>query len=109
MVGIVTSPTPPLASLVGGLAPVLVSGNTAVVVASPSHPMTAITFSEGLATADVPAAVVNVLTGFSTELAPWLASHMDVNALDLSGAPSEMVAGLEEVAAHNLKRTGRWS
>jgi acyl-CoA reductase-like NAD-dependent aldehyde dehydrogenase len=109
VVGIVPESAPALLSLVGALAPVLVSGNTVVVVASSSDPMTAITFSEGLATADVPPGVVNVLTGFTEELAPWLASHMDVNGVDLSGVPSAMVAGLEEDAAQNLKRTWRWS
>ncbi len=108
VVGVLSSPVPALLGLVGGLSPVMVSGNTAVVVASPSQPLTAVTFAEALATADVPAGVVNILTGSSTELAPWLAGHMDVNALDLSGAASEMTAGLEEASSHNLKRIGSW-
>ena len=108
VVGVVAVPEPSLRGLVGGLAPVIVSGNTAVVVASFSQPMTAVTFAEALETADVPAGVVNILTGSPSELAPWLAGHMDVNALDLSGAPSGMIAGLERAAAHNVKRTGCW-
>ncbi len=108
VVGVLSPSQPSLRGLVGGLAPVIVSGNTAVLVASSSQPITAVTFSEALATADVPAGVVNILTGFSAELAPWLAGHMDINALDLSGAPSGMIADLEKAASHNLKRTGRW-
>ena len=108
VVGVIAPSAPVLRGLVGGLAPVISSGNTAVLVASPAQPMTAITLSEALATADVPAGVVNVLTGFPAELAPWLAGHMDVNAIDLSGADPGMITALEEAASHNLKRTGRW-
>lgn len=109
VVGVIAPSEPALLGLVAGLAPVMASGNTAVVVASSSRPMTAITLAEALATADVPPGTVNILTGFSSELAPWLAGHMDVNALDLSGAAAEMVPDLEEAASHNLKRTGRWT
>ncbi len=108
VVGVLAPPDPALAGLVGALAPVLVSGNTVVAVASSTQPMTAITLAESLATADVPAGVVNILTGFSKELAPWLAGHMDVNALDLSGVSRSMDTELEQAASHNLKRTGRW-
>ncbi len=108
VVGVISPSEPALLGLVGGLAPVMVSGNTAVLVASSSQPLTAVTFAEALATADIPAGVVNILTGLPAELAPWLAGHMDVNALDLSGAPPGMVAGLEAAASHNLKRTGNW-
>ena len=108
VVGVVPRSDPPLLGLVGGLAPLLVGGNTAVVVADASQPMSAVTFSEALATADVPAGVVNILTGYAAELAPWLAGHMDVNALDLSGIDSEMIPMLEEAAANNLKRTSCW-
>ncbi|MYK56376.1 MAG: aldehyde dehydrogenase [Acidimicrobiia bacterium] len=107
VVGMVAS-APALRGLVGGMAPVIAGGNTAVVVASPSQAMIAITLAEALATADVPAGVVNILTGFPEELAPWLAGHMDVNAVDLSGVQSAMVPDIEESAAHNLKRTRRW-
>ena len=108
VVGVVPRSDPAMPGLVGALAPVLVSGNTAVVVADSSLPMSAVTFAEALATADVPAGVVNILTGYPAELAPWLAGHMDVNALDLSGIDSGMVPALEEAAANNLKRTGCW-
>ncbi|MEO6713718.1 MAG: aldehyde dehydrogenase family protein [Mycobacteriales bacterium] len=93
-----------LLGLVSVLAPVIVSGNAAVVVASESGPLPAVTLSEVLATSDVPAGVVNILTGRLAELAPHLASHMDVNAIDLTGAPADLAADLERAAADNLKR-----
>jgi acyl-CoA reductase-like NAD-dependent aldehyde dehydrogenase len=77
-----------------------------VVVASESHPLAAIELAEALATADVPGGVVNILTGLRDELAPVLAGHMDVNALDVSGADGE-VAELERLAAENVKRVVR--
>lgn len=94
----------PLLGLVSVLAPVIVGGNTAVVVASESSPLPAIALAEVLATSDVPPGVVNVLTGRLAELAPPLASHMDVNAIDVSGAPSELAEELSVAAAENLKR-----
>ena len=108
VVGVISAPHPALLGLVGGLGPVMASGNTAVTVASPTRPATAVTFAECLATADVPDGVVNILTGFPDELAPPMAGHMDVNALDLSGVAENVVGSLEEEASHNLKRTGRW-
>ncbi|MGH3342824.1 MAG: aldehyde dehydrogenase family protein [Carbonactinosporaceae bacterium] len=96
-----------LLGLVSVLAPAVVAGNTAVVVASERRPLPSVTLSEVLATADVPGGVVNVLTGRTAEVAPWLASHMDVNAIDLCGAPPELVADLEAAAADNLKRVVR--
>jgi acyl-CoA reductase-like NAD-dependent aldehyde dehydrogenase len=93
-----------LLGLVSVLAPVLVSGNTAVVVASESLPLSAISLSEILATSDVPAGVVNVLTGSPAELAPWLAGHLDVNALDLTGAEQLDWVDLQIAAADTLKR-----
>ncbi|MDE0188026.1 MAG: aldehyde dehydrogenase family protein [bacterium] len=108
VVGMAAPSAPVLRGLVAGLAPVISSGNTAVVVAAPAQPMVAITLAEALATADVPAGVVNILTGFPEELAPWMAGHMDINAVDLSGVHPEALSDLEEAASHNLKRTGRW-
>lgn len=105
VVGVAAPEEPPLLGLVSVLAPVVVSGNTAVVVASGRWPLTAITFAEALATSDVPAGVVNILTGSKEELLPWLGGHMDVNGLDLDGAPPEMVAELVDAGAENLKRT----
>jgi acyl-CoA reductase-like NAD-dependent aldehyde dehydrogenase len=92
--------------LVSVLAPVIVIGNTAVVVASEKRPLPAVSLTEVLATSDVPAGVVNVLTGHTSELAPVLAAHMDVNAIDLTGmGPSDDRAELERLAAGNVKRT----
>ena len=70
--------------------PAIVSGNTVVVLASERRPLPAVTLAEVLATSDVPGGVVNVLTGRTAEIAPWLASHMDVNAIDLTGAPGDL-------------------
>ena len=86
VVGILAPAEPPLAGLVSRLAPALAGGNTVVVVASEPHPLAAVELAEALATADVPGGVVNILTGFQEELAPQLAGHLDVNALDLSGS-----------------------
>ncbi len=101
-----------LLGLVSVLAPVVVTGNTCVVTSSHERPLPAITLAEVLATSDVPGGVVNVLTGRLADTAPWLASHMDVNAIDLTGVagdavPSVHAAQLEEAAAENLKRVLR--
>ncbi len=103
VVAVVAPEEPPLLGLTSRLAPVLVGGNTAVVVASESRPLAAVELAEALATSDVPGGVVNVLTGRRDELAPVLAAHMDVNALDLSGADGS-AAELEQAAAGNVKR-----
>jgi acyl-CoA reductase-like NAD-dependent aldehyde dehydrogenase len=107
VVGIVAPEEPCLLGLVSRLAPAVVSGNAAVVLSSEKKPLAAVTLTEVLATSDVPAGVVNVLTGYKAELVPWLAAHMDVNAIDLTGAPSHLVGELEAVAAGNVKRTIR--
>ena len=97
-----------LLGLVSALAPVIVSGNTAVVVSSYAHPVPAVTLAEVLATSDVPGGVVNLLTGDAAEVGPWLASHMDVQAIDLAGAEdADLAASLEMAAADNLKRVLR--
>jgi acyl-CoA reductase-like NAD-dependent aldehyde dehydrogenase len=98
-----------LLGLISVLAPVIVSGNTAVVVASEARPLPAITMGEALATSDVPGGVVNLLTGRTAEIAPWLASHMDVNAVDLTGVAGDddLARALENDAAENLKRVIR--
>lgn len=93
-----------LLGLVSVIAPVIVSGNTVVVVASQAAPLSAITLSEVLATSDVPGGVVNVLTGSPQEIAPWLAGHADVNALDLAGAEELDWIDLQITAADTLKR-----
>ena len=106
VVGIVAPEEPPLLGLVSRLAPAVVGGNSAVVLASEHRPRAAVTLAEVLATSDVPGGVVNVVTGRKRELAPVLAGHMDVNALDLAGAVED-VAELERVAADNVKRVAR--
>jgi acyl-CoA reductase-like NAD-dependent aldehyde dehydrogenase len=108
VVGIVAPPESPLLGLVGVLAPAIVTGNTAVVLAAEDRPLPAISLAEVLATSDLPGGVVNLLTGRVAEMAPWLASHMDVNALDLTGvADPALAADLERAAADNLKRVVR--
>ncbi|GAB2854091.1 aldehyde dehydrogenase family protein [Lentzea nigeriaca] len=96
-----------LLGLVSVIAPVIASGNTCVVITSQERPLPAITLSEVLATSDVPGGVVNIITGRTAEIAPWLASHGDVNALDLTGAPESLRADLERSAAGTVKRVLR--
>jgi len=103
VIGILAPSEPPLLGLVSRVAPVLVGGNALVAVASESHPLAAIELAEVLATSDVPGGVVNLLTGLRAELAPHLASHLDIDALDLD-EPSEE---LERLAAENVKRVVR--
>jgi acyl-CoA reductase-like NAD-dependent aldehyde dehydrogenase len=111
--GVVAALAPQRSSLLGlvcVLAPIVVSGNTAVVLTSEQRPLPAVTLSEVLATSDVPAGVINLVTGRTAELAPWLASHQDVNAIDLAGAAGADGldwADLERAAAGNLKRVLR--
>ena len=106
VVGIVAPEEPPLAGLVARLSPALVGGNACVVVASESRPLAAVTLAEVLETSDVPGGAVNLLTGRKAELAPVLAAHMDVNAVDLAGADGDR-AELERLAAENVKRVVR--
>lgn len=96
-----------LLGLISVIAPVIASGNTCVVITSQDRPLPAITLSEVLATSDVPGGVVNIITGRTAEIAPWLASHGDVNALDLTGAPESIRADLERAAAGTVKRVLR--
>jgi acyl-CoA reductase-like NAD-dependent aldehyde dehydrogenase len=98
-----------LLGLVSTIAPVIVTGNTTVVVSSYRRPLPAVTFAEVLATSDVPGGVVNLLTGSAASLGPWLASHMDVNAIDLTGVAgdTELATDLEVAAADNVKRVRR--
>ena len=105
--GVVAIIAPQRSSLLGFVsvvAPALVSGNTVVVITSEVSPLSAISLSEVLATSDVPAGVVNVLTGSAAEIAPWLASHADVNAMDLAGAEGIDWVDLQVAAADTLKR-----
>ena len=109
VVAVVAPQQSSLLGLVSVVAPVVVTGNTAVVLSSYERPLPAVTFSEVLATSDVPGGVVNILTGKLSNTAPTLASHMDVNAIDLTGfaGDSEQATALEEAAAENLKRVLR--
>jgi acyl-CoA reductase-like NAD-dependent aldehyde dehydrogenase len=103
VVGILAPAEPALAGLVSRLAPAIVGGNAAVVIASETAPLAAVELGEVLATSDVPGGVVNIVTGYTEELAPVLAAHMDVNAIDLGGADGK-VDELEQLAADNVKR-----
>ena len=104
----IVAPKGALLGLVSVVAPVIATGNTCVVIASEPHPLTAITLGEVMATSDLPGGVVNVLTGPVAEIAPWLASHMDVNGIDLTGVGDpDLARDLEAAAAGNLKRVRR--
>jgi len=107
VVGIVAPQDQSLLGLVSRLAPAIVSGNTSVVIASEEAPLPAVSLTEVLATSDVPGGVVNVLTGRMRELVPWLAGHMDVNAIDVTGVPDDMAVQVEELATENMKRISR--
>ncbi len=108
VVGVVAPQSSSLLGLVSVVAPVLATGCSAVVLASENRPLPAVTLAEVLATSDVPAGVVNILTGSVAEMAPWLASHMDVNAIDLTGVDDpDLAHELESAAAGTLKRVRR--
>lgn len=110
VVGVLAPQASSLLGLVSVVAPVLATGNTTVVVASELRPLPAVALAEALATSDVPGGVVNILTGATAEMAPWIASHRDVNAIDLAGtADAAGVAwgDLEAAAAENVKRVLR--
>ncbi len=104
VVGIVAPEEPALVGLVRRVAPALCGGNALVVLAPEETPLPALTLAEVLATSDLPAGVVNVLSGFRKELLPWLASHMDVNAIDVAGCTPDEVTEIEKAAADNVKR-----
>ena len=104
VVGVLAPQDSSLLGLVSVVAPVLATGNTAVVIAAQDRPLPAVSLTEVLATSDVPGGVLNLLTGFTAELAPWLAAHRDVNALDLTGAAPAARADLRAAAADTVKR-----
>lgn len=106
VVAILAPDEPALDGLVARLAPAVVGGNAVVAVASETHPLAAIELAEAVATSDLPGGVVNVLTGHTGELAPVLAAHMDVNAIDITGVDG-LRAELERAAAENVKRVVR--
>jgi acyl-CoA reductase-like NAD-dependent aldehyde dehydrogenase len=103
VVAVLAPEEPPLLGLVTRLLPPLGGGNAVVAVASETHPLAAVELAEAVATSDVPGGIVNLLTGSATELGPVLASHMDVNAIDLAGVDGDC-AELEQLAADNVKR-----
>jgi acyl-CoA reductase-like NAD-dependent aldehyde dehydrogenase len=104
VVGIVAPESPALAGLVRRLAPALCGGNVVVALAPESRPLPALTLAEVLATSDFPSGVINVLSGQRKELLPWLAAHMDVNAIDVAGCTRDEVVDIEKAAADNVKR-----
>jgi acyl-CoA reductase-like NAD-dependent aldehyde dehydrogenase len=109
--GVVAAVSPEDSALLGlveTIASIVVSGNAVIVIASESQPLPAVSLAEVIATSDVPGGVINILTGSYKEIAPWLASHQDVNALDLTGVDKKQIAlELEKEAAGNLKRVLR--
>ena len=109
VVAIFAENKPSLLGVVRTLAPVIASGNSAVLIASESYPLPAITLSEVLATSDVPGGVVNILTGKITELAPWIGSHMEIDGVDVAGLSKKQEEELKLVGADNLKRIFRFS
>ena len=107
VVGVIAPEASSLLGLVSRLAPVIVSGNTAVVLSSQTRPLPAVTLTEVLATSDVPGGVVNLITGLRGELVQHLAGHMDVNGLDAFGLDPDQAAAIEQLATDNVKRVAR--
>jgi acyl-CoA reductase-like NAD-dependent aldehyde dehydrogenase len=106
VVAVLAPDEPALGGLVSRILPPLVGGNAVVAVASEAHPLAAVELAEALATSDLPGGAVNLLTGSRDELAPWLAGHMDVNAIDVTGADGSLEE-LQKLAAENVKRVVR--
>jgi acyl-CoA reductase-like NAD-dependent aldehyde dehydrogenase len=104
VVGVVAPDKPSLLGLVSRIAPALVGGNTVVAVTSEKYPLAAITMGEVFQTSDVPAGVINLISGLKSELVPWLAAHMDVNAIDTTGVASDAIPAVQKTAAENVKR-----
>jgi acyl-CoA reductase-like NAD-dependent aldehyde dehydrogenase len=108
VVGLIAPDAAPLLGLVSRLAPIIVSGNTVVALASEALPLPAITLGEALATSDVPGGVINLLTGQRAELVPWFAGHRDLNALDLTGVDdADLAVEAEQAAAESVMRVTR--
>ena len=104
VVGFIAPKKTALLGFIAGIAPIIASGNTVIALASESAPLPAMSLAEVIATSDVPAGVVNILTGKTAELAPWFASHMDIDGLDITGLDSKFVAEVKVAGAQNLKR-----
>ena len=96
--------TPSLLGLIDSIAPIIVGGNTLVVLASTTAPLSAMSFAEVIATSDVPAGVINILTGKKDEITPWMASHMDIDGLDISGLGAKKHTDVKTAGTENLKR-----
>ena len=109
VVGVIAPEEPSLLGLVSRIAPALVGGNTVVAITSESKPLAAITLGEAFETSDVPAGVINLISGLKSELTPWLASHMDVNAIDITGVNDDIIPAVQKTAAENVKRVIHWS
>mgnify|MGYP006198466395 FL=1 len=109
VVAIFAESKPSLLGAVRTLAPVLAGGNSAVLIASEAYPLPAITLGEVLATSDLPAGVVNILTGKTSELYPWIGSHMEIDGVDVAGLSKKQEEELKLVGADNLKRIARFS
>ena len=105
VVAVVAPEEPALLGLVSRIAPIIVSGNTTVVVIDAEAGLAAVTLAEVLATSDLPGGVVNLLTGDKQELLPWILGHLDVNSVDLTGAPNDIDHAVLEESAVNVKRT----
>lgn len=104
VVAAVAPENPSLLGLIESIAPIITSGNTVIILASTKAPLSAISFAEVLATSDLPAGVVNILTGKKDEIAPWMASHMDIDAMDISGLATKLTSEIKVAGAENLKR-----
>ena len=109
VVAIFAESKPSLLGAVRTLAPVLAGGNSTVLIASEAYPLPAITLGEVLATSDIPAGVVNILTGKTSELYPWVGSHMEIDGVDVAGLSKKQEEELRLVGADNLKRIARFS
>jgi acyl-CoA reductase-like NAD-dependent aldehyde dehydrogenase len=109
VVGVVSPEEPSLLGLVSRVAPAIVGGNTVVAITSESKPLAAITLGEVFETSDVPGGVINLVSGVKSELIPWLASHMDVNAIDITGVAGDLATNVQKTAAENVKRVVQWS
>src|SRR4029077_3798644 len=108
VVGIIAPAQPALFGLVSRVAPSIVGGNAVVAITSESRPLAAITLGEIFQTSDVPGGVINLISGLKSELVPWLASHMDVNAIDATGVATEALPAVQKAAAENVKRIVRF-
>jgi acyl-CoA reductase-like NAD-dependent aldehyde dehydrogenase len=104
VVAAVAPENPSLLGLIESIAPIITSGNSVIILASTKAPLSAISFAEVLATSDLPAGVVNILTGKKDEIAPWMASHMDIDAMDISGLATKLTSEIKVAGAENLKR-----